>query len=111
MPLQNLRMNQTLILLLERATYQYDKNKINILDFGQMEPVVASMIDEINVVTRKLGSQLKKTVCCLLLFFILFLASSVHVAYNDKDAKAIQEKVDSQKQTNFGKWWIYLRLH
>ena len=67
-PVQGIQMNQQLVIEIDPTTYQFNKTKVNGLYFGQMEPLVNTMLDEMNVIVAKFRDEARNMICCTFLF-------------------------------------------
>ena len=69
MPIQ---VNQSLHVELDPLIYQFNRSKISGLYFGNLEPMVLAMIDEINLITKNTATRMKKALCCTFMCFFCF---------------------------------------
>lgn len=101
-PMAQPQLSAPLIVELDPAIYQFNKSKITSLYFGYAEPQVSAMIDEINVYTTAIASQMKSTMLCTFACFFccpcvvcytMFKINELQVQFNSK----IQEILNKNK--------------
>lgn len=91
-----------LIVELDPTIYQFNKGKITSLYFGHMEPQVSAMVDEMNIYTAQIASEMKKTMLCTFLCFFCCPCVACYSMYkiNQKQTQfisKIQEIVNKNK--------------
>lgn len=55
----------------------FNLSKVTPLFFGEIEPDIRKIIQEMNVITKKYTSQIRSKMCCTISVFFVFLASFV----------------------------------
>ena len=95
--------NQTLTIPFDQITYTFNKGCITGLYFGQAEPMVTSMIDEMNGQTKIFGSRIKSMICWTMGCFFCFPCISCimmckMIQIQSEFQEKVQEIVNKNKQ-------------